>query len=346
VTWAPVNTGLTGLSNSFRILLSVQNSRARRTNAVYAAILSDGAIPTLEGVFRSDNLGATWTALGAPVPTIFPGGQTLPHGALVADPTDSNVVFVSGDFGGSGFGNTWRGDASLLPGSPWTSLDCNGANNTSPHADSRAMVFDAAGNLLQANDGGLFRLVDPNNRMGQREWLSVNGDIRPTEFHSVAYDPLSGIVFGGTQDNGTPMQSAPGEFTWLQLLAGDGGTPNVKRDGMVPKHAKPGGAGREYPSPGSAPRITSSTAVASGTVSANTETQSSERQAGTTTRALTRPRVGFSPTILLNAAGTRPEPAVSVPSAKATRPAATATAEPELDPPGMKAGSNGFGGTP
>ena len=114
----------------------------------------------------------------------------------------------------------------------------------------------------------------------------------------------------------------------------------------MPKHAQPGGAGREYPSSGSAPRITSSTAAASGTVSANTDTQSSERQAGTTPRALTRPRVGFSPTMLLNAAGTRPEPAVSVPSAKATRPAATATAEPELDPPGMKAGSNGFGGTP
>ena len=33
--------------------------------------------------------------------------------------------------------------------------------------------------------------------------------------------------------------------------------------------------------------------------------------------------------MLLSAAGTRPEPAVSVPSAKETRPRATATAEPE-----------------
>ena len=37
--------------------------------------------------------------------------------------------------------------------------------------------------------------------------------------------------------------------------------------------------------------------------------------------------------MLLKPAGTRPEPAVSVPSAKPTRPAATATAEPELEPP-------------
>ena len=50
--------------------------------------------------------------------------------------------------------------------------------------------------------------------------------------------------------------------------------------------------------------------------------------------------------MLLKPAGTRPEPAVSVPSASGTMPAATATAEPELDPPGMSSGSNGLRGTP
>ena len=85
---------------------------------------------------------------------------------------------------------------------------------------------------------------------------------------------------------------------------------------------------------------------ASSTVSANTDTQSSVRQAGTTPKVETRPRLGFSPTILLRPAGTRPEPAVSVPSASGTNPAATATAEPELDPPGIKSELNGFRGTP
>jgi hypothetical protein len=46
------------------------------------------------------------------------------------------------------------------------------------------------------------------------------------------------------------------------------------------------------------------------------------------------PRVGLSPTTLLHAAGMRPEPAVSVPIAKLQKPRATATAEPELEPPG------------
>src|SRR5438445_13874910 len=76
------------------------------------------------------------------------------------------------------------------------------------------------------------------------------------------------------------------------------------------------------------------------------ETQSSERHAGTTPAALIRPRVGLSPTMLLNAAGTRPEPAVSVPRAKLTNPAATATAEPDDEPPGISDGPNGFRGVP
>lgn len=40
----------------------------------------------------------------------------------------------------------------------------------------------------------------------------------------------------------------------------------------------------------------------------------------------------------------RTDPAVSVPKAKSTSPAATATAEPDEDPPQMRAGFHGFTG--
>ena len=56
------------------------------------------------------------------------------------------------------------------------------------------------------------------------------------------------------------------------------------------------------------------------------------------------PRLGFKPTILLSAAGTLPEPAVSVPSEKLTMPWATETADPELEPPGTIVGSMAFFG--
>ena len=66
---------------------------------------------------------------------------------------------------------------------------------------------------------------------------------------------------------------------------------------------------------------------------AKTVMQSCERQAGSRPDVLQRPLLGLKPFKPLNAAGTRPEPAVSVPSASGTRPAPTATADPALDPP-------------
>ena len=81
-------------------------------------------------------------------------------------------------------------------------------------------------------------------------------------------------------------------------------------------------------------------------MAAKIDTQSSERQAGTTPVVLSSPRVGFRPIRLLNAAGMRPDPAVSVPSANAQRPVAVAIADPELDPPEMYRGSNALGHAP
>ena len=52
--------------------------------------------------------------------------------------------------------------------------------------------------------------------------------------------------------------------------------------------------------------MAASAAKASSTVSANTDTQSSVRQAGTTPAVETRPRLGLRPTMLLSPAGTRP----------------------------------------
>ena len=86
--------------------------------------------------------------------------------------------------------------------------------------------------------------------------------------------------------------------------------------------------------------------IASSVVSAKTDTQSNVRQAGTTPAVEINPRLGFNPTILLSIAGTRPEPAVSVPSANGTSPAETATADPELDPPGMRSARTGLFGMP
>ena len=60
----------------------------------------------------------------------------------------------------------------------------------------------------------------------------------------------------------------------------------------------------------------------------------------------TSPCVGLCPTTPQQAAGIRIEPAESVPSAASARPAATAAAEPPLDPPATRPGKRGFGTSP
>src|SRR6476659_5511116 len=60
----------------------------------------------------------------------------------------------------------------------------------------------------------------------------------------------------------------------------------------------------------------------------------------------TNPYVVFKPTTPQQAAGTRIEPAVSVPKATSAIPLANATAFPDDDPPGIRLRFNGFTGVP
>src|SRR5262250_2882350 len=57
---------------------------------------------------------------------------------------------------------------------------------------------------------------------------------------------------------------------------------------------------------------------------------------------LIRPSVGLIPTSPVNEEGERMEPSVSVPTATAQRLAATAAAEPELEPDGFRFSTYGF----
>src|SRR5947209_19433179 len=63
---------------------------------------------------------------------------------------------------------------------------------------------------------------------------------------------------------------------------------------------------------------------------------------GITPERLVRPRVGLMPTTAFEEAGQRIEPSVSVPRAAAARFAATATADPELEPQGERSSTYGL----
>ena len=223
-----------------------------RHNNVYAAVVKSGA---LAGIFRSGDGGTTWTAMSLPTTNegapagIHPGFQGGIHLSIVADPTSADIVYIGGDrqplfnepiggpfsfpnsIGAENFtGRIFRGDATKPAGSQWVHMTHSSAlgapgggtaSGTAPHADSREMTFDSRGNLIETDDGGIYRRTNPRSNTG--DWFSLNGDIQVTELHDVSYDTYSDIAFGGAQDTGVPVQLLPSQVKWSSLLTADGG---------------------------------------------------------------------------------------------------------------------------
>ncbi|HLF40407.1 MAG TPA: sialidase family protein, partial [Acidimicrobiia bacterium] len=217
-----------------RIVLAVQQGGGAG-NAVFAALIGESN-ERLMGVFRSTDQGASWAAIGT-APAIHPGGQGIKNFSMVADSTGNNV-FVGGDRQAVApfVGNLFVGNVGT---GTWTSVVLGGAAGTAPHADSRDMVFDANGNILEGDDGGIYRLVNP--LAGGRSWQSANGNLRITESPSAAYDALNDVILVGNQDTGSAEQraglglavdangdgvpdDAATRFVWSQITQGDGNT--------------------------------------------------------------------------------------------------------------------------
>jgi photosystem II stability/assembly factor-like uncharacterized protein len=214
---------------------------------------------SLAGLFRSGDGGTTWTALDLPTTTeagdivfgLNPGGQAATHLSLAADTTDPNIVYIGGDrqpsfdegasaepqtgcpgdpvpywpnsLGACDYsGRLFRVDASLPPGQQVTSLTHKGtASMTAPHADSRGLVMSPNGDLIEVDDGGIYRRTNPRSADG--DWFSMNGNLQVTEFHSAAWDGNTRTILGGTQDTGTPHQAKLRQRTWETIFKGDGG---------------------------------------------------------------------------------------------------------------------------
>ncbi|TWU57052.1 Bacillopeptidase F precursor [Rubripirellula tenax] len=179
-------------------------------------------------------------------PEELAGGQGSIHFSIVADPNNPNLVYVGGDrqprsdgdagsfpnsIGARDFsGRLFRGDASLPAGTQFvhlthsSSLGAAGggtASGSSPHADSREMTFDAAGNLIETDDGGVYRRTSPQDNTG--DWFGVIGNLQVTESHNVAYDNLSDTIMSGNQDTGSTYQTIVDGAPWVSLSTADGG---------------------------------------------------------------------------------------------------------------------------
>ena len=150
---------------------------------------------------------------GGAVFGLYSEGQAEIDFSIAADPQNPNIVYVGGDAqpafdetnptpprSGCGVrssswpnsigactysGRLFRVDASLPPGSQATHIThSHTASGMAPHADSRNMAIDANGDLLEVDDGGIYRRTRPQANDG--DWFAMDGDIQVTEFHSIA----------------------------------------------------------------------------------------------------------------------------------------------------------------
>jgi hypothetical protein len=190
--------------------------------------------------------GGTVTKVYSPNPSFKPGGQGGIHLSITVDSSNPGIVYIGGDRQQSPFpnyigaanysGNLWRGNTAVAPAgtspSPqWAHMTHSSAiaaipsggtaSGTSPHADSREMVLDANGNLIETDDGGIYRRTSPSTNTG--DWSSINGNLQVTEQHDVAYDTVSNVAFSGNQDTGTSLQLTPGGTVWTSMRTADGG---------------------------------------------------------------------------------------------------------------------------
>jgi photosystem II stability/assembly factor-like uncharacterized protein len=179
---------------------------------LYALISGSGQAGTTLGrlvaVMKSTDGGASWAAQPNTPNLGGSGWYGLP---LVVDPSDVNTVYASG--GGAELVESNNG------GQSWFSLQI-GADGTGPHSDHHAFAFDANGTLLDGNDGGIWRLDNPDGR--HLQWTDLNTNLQLSQYIGIALDPTTAdIAYGGSQDNGTSKFND--SLAWRLLDAGDGG---------------------------------------------------------------------------------------------------------------------------
>lgn len=223
-TWSAVFTS----ANSGGLISGGSQTTIKLTTGpggTVAAGLVNLGTGALSGLFYSSNNGTSWSTLTAP--NVNPGGQAPVNIALAIDPTSTNIIYVSGDNNYSNNGhinalaiarvNASTNTSSAMSDDAGTPL--NTSNGSTTHPDSRALIFDASGRLLIANDGGLYARTSPLTSSGS--FMPLN-NFSTMELYSASYDANSKRLVVAAQDNGSSYQSAPGSKTFNLIGGGDG----------------------------------------------------------------------------------------------------------------------------
>ncbi len=137
---------------------------------------------------------------------------------LWVDPTNPNFLVT----GGYNFYKSTDGGASL------TQISDGYIMTLQPHVDMHAIVhdpnFDGVTNrrVYVCTDGGVWKTDNIYTASTSSGWLNLDVDYRTTQYYGAAGDGNSGLIIGGTQDNGT-LRIASGSDMGHLMFGGDGG---------------------------------------------------------------------------------------------------------------------------
>jgi len=204
--------------SSSRIELSYAPSNP---NIVYASFFSNLGIScasppctSIGSIWRSTDGGVTYTRTGSTVTT----GVFTYKNALWVSPTDPNFIVV----GGTVHFKSTDGGQTL------TQISSGYILTADPHPDQHLIVSDPGFNgttnkrVYVCNDGGIFRTDDITTAGIGSGWVSLGATYQTTQYYGAAGNATTGLLIGGTQDNGT-LRSALGSQNATLMTGGDGG---------------------------------------------------------------------------------------------------------------------------
>jgi photosystem II stability/assembly factor-like uncharacterized protein len=156
----------------------------------------------LDGLFRSQDGGTTWTRQSATNLSGIIGAQGFWSGRIFVSPSNPMEIWVDG----IGLGRSTNGGASF-------------ASVTGMHVDHHALWFFPANPMviLKGNDGGLYRSTN-----GGTSWTHFN-NLPISQFYTVEAHPTEPLkLYGGLQDNGVKRTTTGGLSDWSNVIGGDG----------------------------------------------------------------------------------------------------------------------------
>ncbi len=118
----------------------------------------------------------------------------------------------------------------------WTQISDWSLAPASPHADHHAIVeqpgFNGTTNrtVWFANDGGVYGTTNVYTAgVASRSagWAAFNNNLGITQFYGAAGGTTTGVIIGGTQDNGTLKYTPATGTNWVMEFGGDGGASAV-----------------------------------------------------------------------------------------------------------------------